>query len=56
MGLANLLFSLGPLGEERLQPARVDRFRRWTFGLGLGISMALPLAAPLVFLARCGNQ
>jgi hypothetical protein len=53
MGLANLLFSLGPRIEARLQPARVERFRRWAFGLGFAISVALPLALPLLFLARC---
>ena len=53
MGVANLLFSLGPLLEARLPAARVARFRRWAFALGFGISMALPLAVPFVFLARC---
>ena len=53
MVLANLIYSLGPLLEKKWQPARVARFRKWTFGLGFGFSVALPLAAPLIFLARC---
>jgi hypothetical protein len=53
MGLANLLYSLGPRMEARLQPARVAPFRRWAFGLGLGVSAALPFAATFAFLARC---
>jgi hypothetical protein len=53
MGVANLLYSLGPLLETRLQPARVAQFRHWVFGLGLGISMVLPMAAPVIFLVSC---
>ena len=53
MGVANLLYSIGPLIEARLEPDRVARFRRWAFGSGFAISVALPLAVPMVFLARC---
>ena len=53
MVLANLCYSLAPIVEERLQPARAERFRRWAFGLLAGICCALPFAGPLLFLARC---
>jgi hypothetical protein len=53
MGLANLCYSLAPLVEARLHPHRIDAFRRWAFGLGFGVSVALPFVGPLAFLARC---
>ena len=53
MGLANLCYSLAPVLEIRLQPASPERFRAWTFGLGLGISCVLPFLSPLLFLTRC---
>jgi hypothetical protein len=53
MGVANLIYSLGPLAESKLEPERVAAFRRWSFGLGFAISFALPFVGPVVFLARC---
>ena len=53
MVLANLCYSAAPALESRLKPAGPERFRFWTFSLGLAISCALPFAAPLLFLARC---
>jgi hypothetical protein len=53
MGVANLVYSLVPLAERRLLPARVERFRRRAFWVVLAISFALPFAAPLLFLMRC---
>jgi hypothetical protein len=53
MGLANLVYSLGPLAESRLDPAQVDSFRRWAFGLGFAVSFVLPFVPSAVFLARC---
>ena len=53
MALANLLYSLGPVAESWLKPARVDTFRRWVFGSGFATSCALPLVAPLLYLVRC---
>jgi hypothetical protein len=53
MGLANLLFSLGPWLEARLPAARVDSFRRWAFGSGFGLSVSLPFVALVLFLRHC---
>jgi len=53
MAFANLVFSLGPFIEAKLRPENVNRFRRWSFGLGFAISMALPLTLPIVYLSRC---
>ena len=53
MGLANLVFSLGPLTESRLKLEHVATFRRWAFGLGFAVSFALPFVGPMLFLAHC---
>src|SRR5689334_5295769 len=53
MGLANLVYSLAPLLESKVRPEVAPRFRRWTFGIGFGVSCALPFVMPILFLARC---
>jgi len=56
MALANLCYSLAPVVETRLTASlgccRAS-FRRWSFGLGCGISFVLPFLVPLLFLAHC---
>jgi hypothetical protein len=54
MGVANISYNLGRWSEARFQPSNLPRYRRWTFGLGLAFSVALPFCAPLAAaLARC---
>ena len=53
MAVANALFSLGPWMEARMPSGRVAGFRRWSFGGFFGISVTLPILAPLIFLIKC---
>lgn len=42
IGLANILYLVGPFGEAWLKPANVERFRRTAYAMGLWGSVALP--------------
>jgi hypothetical protein len=53
MALANVIYSAAPAIESRLRPERVAGFRKWAFGLDLGISMAAPFVVVAVVVAGC---
>jgi hypothetical protein len=54
MAVANLFYSLGAFSESLLRPRDAVSYRRWAFRLGLGFSMALPFAVPmLVAITGC---
>ena len=50
MGVANILFLLGPVSETVLRPADPDDYRRRMFGLGFWFSMAVPFLFPALVL------
>ena len=50
MGIANLLYFLGPVSERVLRPQDRDAYRRRVFGLGFWFSMAVPFLFPAVVL------
>jgi hypothetical protein len=52
MGAANIAFLLGPLSEAWIKPKDRMGFRNVVFGLGLGMTIALPFLFPLGNLAR----
>ena len=51
MGVANILYLLGPFGESVLRPADVGHFRRTAYAMGFWGSVALPFLFPLINLA-----
>ncbi len=51
MGAANICFLLGPLSEAWLQPHDRETWRRTSWGLGLGGSLAVPFLYPVAKLA-----
>jgi hypothetical protein len=53
MLFANFCYGLGPLAERLIAPRHVSAFRPWAFALGLGFSIALPFAVPVIFYLRC---
>lgn len=54
MAIANLFYNLGSWSETRLRPRDVSRYRRWTWGIGVGFSVVLPFTLPvLVAVSRC---
>ena len=50
MGVANLLYFLGPVSERVLKPTDRDAYRRRVFGLGFWFSMAVPFLFPAAVL------
>ena len=48
MGVANLLYSLGPLSERLVRPANADRYRQLCYRLGFWFSVLLPSSIPLL--------
>jgi hypothetical protein len=54
VGLANLCFNLGSWSERVVRPQDVSLYRRWTWRLGLSVSVALPFAIPIIVaISRC---
>lgn len=51
MGIANICYLVGPLGEAWLKPADPARYRSTAFAMGLWGSIALPFLFPLVNLS-----
>lgn len=51
MGVANVLFLLGPAVEGWVKPADMPRYRRTAYAMGLIGSAALPFVFPLANLA-----
>ena len=51
MGIANVLYLLGPAVEAWVRPADVPRYRRTAFAMGLWGSLLVPATFPLVQLA-----
>ena len=50
MGVANILYLLGPFSEMVLRPGQPDDYRRRMFGLGFWGSMAVPFLFPATVL------
>ena len=50
MGVANLLYLLGPFSEMVLRPSEPEAYRRRMFGLGFWGSMAVPFLFPATVL------
>ena len=48
MGIANVLYLMGPFLEIFVEPAHPERFRRIFFGMGFWLSVALPFSIPLL--------
>ena len=48
MGMANVLYGLGPLSERVLAPSDPAPFRERVFKLGLGFSVSLPFLVPVL--------
>lgn len=51
IGVANVCFLIGPLGEAWLKPADPQSYRRTAFAMGLWGSVALPFLFPLANLS-----
>ena len=51
MGVANILYLLGPAMEAWVKPHDVDRFRRTAFAMGAWGSLIVPFSFPLWLLA-----
>ncbi|MEO8113351.1 MAG: hypothetical protein ABI655_03145 [Phenylobacterium sp.] len=51
MGIANVLYLLGPAVEAWVRPDDVGRYRKTAYGMGLWGSFAVPFVFPLVQLA-----
>ena len=52
MGIANVLFLLGPWTEQVTRPSDVDGYRKTAWRLGFYGSIAVPFLFPLLNLAR----
>jgi hypothetical protein len=52
MGVANVLYLLGPISEPLLRPTDVGAYRRRMFGLGFWGSVALPFLFPAAMLVN----
>ncbi|HZW15327.1 MAG TPA: hypothetical protein VFF66_03625 [Brevundimonas sp.] len=50
MGVANLLYLLGPVSEIVLRPAEPETYRRRMFGLGFWFSVSVPFLFPAFVL------
>ena len=50
MGVANILYLLGPVSERVLRPTDAEAYRRRMFGLGFWGSMAVPFLFPATVL------
>jgi len=51
IGVANILYFLGPICEKVVAPNDPDRFRRRLFAVGFWFSFALPFVLPAFVLA-----
>ncbi|MCW5697630.1 MAG: hypothetical protein KIS96_12970 [Bauldia sp.] len=51
MGVANLLYLLGPLGESFVRRTEIPRYRDNAYAMGFWGSVALPFAFPLLNLS-----
>jgi len=52
MGVANILYGLGPLSERLIDPEDPAAFRERTFKLGLWFSVSLPFLVPVLVGAK----
>ena len=50
MGIANVLYFIGPISERCISPSNPDSFRLVCFRLGFWISVALPFSIPVLLL------
>jgi len=53
VGVANVLYYLGPLSERIVKPNHVANFRKTVFGLGFWFSALLPLVVPVHLFLEC---
>lgn len=52
MGIANVLYFLGPIVESAIKPKDPQRFRFIAFGLGYWGSASLPFLIPILFVVQ----
>lgn len=50
MLIANIIFYLGPIIENIVEPIDIDRFRKRTFGFGYWFSFILPFSIPVILI------
>jgi hypothetical protein len=48
MGVANVLYFLGPLSERIIRPTNIDKYRRTCYALGFWFSVLLPFSIPML--------
>ncbi|PYX10806.1 MAG: hypothetical protein DMG88_01350 [Acidobacteria bacterium] len=53
MGVANVLYYLGPFSEKIIKPSRIANFRKMAFRLGFWFSVLLPFIVPISLFLRC---
>jgi hypothetical protein len=58
LGLANLCFGLGAIVEDiiKVTPSTVSGYRRIAFALGMAVSVAMPLAIPVMLVLMHGQR
>jgi hypothetical protein len=58
VGLANICYFLGSLGERLIRPRNVFAFRRWAYGVGVAFSLLLIFSPPILnlFVALLGQE
>jgi len=56
MGIANLLYYLGPMAESVIHPSNPARFRTIAFRLGYWGSVSLPFVIPIFLLILVATQ
>ena len=56
MAVANVCYFVGPVSEKLFRPTHLQRYRTFTFALGVAFSVALPFLVPLsayLFAEKC---
>jgi len=56
MGIANVIYFIGPISEKVLKPRNPNSYRRIAFGLGYWFSIALPFMIPVFLLILVVTQ
>jgi len=52
MGVANVFYFLGPLGERLVLPSQLEAYRRISYRVGFWLSVALPFSVPLLLFVH----
>jgi hypothetical protein len=55
MGVANVLYYLGPLSEKLVRPNNLASFRKRVFRLAFWFSVSLPFLIPLLLFLQCNR-